>query len=590
MANRKFLKMPQPGFFLTALAALLLCLLAGCQSYDPQRSVEAIADDYLAAMLERYPAWVTRLGLPGARHDALFDNSPAALQRWQKKEDSWLAELRLSAGATPVGSRDWVTRSMLLEELEASVGQRVCRKSLWETSTTTGWHTGLPFLFDQQPLETQALRAQALSRLRAVVGYIDTEIANLREGLQLGYSSPRVTVAAVPAQVRVLIQSDSPFYAMGRRVDDPEFQAAVEQIMQSSVSPALERFALFIEQEYLPAARTSLAIADHPNGAACYPAVVRAFATVAPEPREIHALGLQQITLLRAEMQTLLDAHFDGVPVQQFLRQINTDPRYTFQTEDQVLAYSKRALAGARAAMPRAFEQLPKAAVEIKPYPAFAASGVGEYQASSEDGSRPGVFFIAVRDPKTRPRANQQATLYHETYPGHHLQGALALELGDAVHPLARYLGNSGFLEGWALYAERLAQELQLYGSPLDTLGLLSDQAARAARLVVDTGLHVFGWTREQAVAYMLNNTGWSRTDIENDVNRYISWPGQANSYMLGMLEIRRLRTKAEQTLGAGFELRAFHSRLLENGAVTLPMLEQAIDHWITHDGAASAP
>jgi len=216
-----------------------------------------------------------------------------------------------------------------------------------------------------------------------------------------------------------------------------------------------------------------------------------------------------------------------------------------------------------------------------KPYPAFAASGSGEYHSSSEDGERPGIYYIAVIEPEQRSQATQQSTLYHETYPGHHLPGAIALELGGKVHSIARYLWNSGYSEGWALYSERLAEELDLYNRPLDKMGLLSDQSARTVRLVVDSGIHTKGWSRDKALEYMLNNCGWSRIDIENEINRYISWPGQTNSYMLGMLEIKRLRTLAEQRLQARFKLKSFHRRFLENGSITLPMVEQVIMTWI---------
>ena len=219
----------------------------------------------------------------------------------------------------------------------------------------------------------------------------------------------------------------------------------------------------------------------------------------------------------------------------------------------------------------------------IKPYPAYRESGgTGEYHSSSEDGTRPGIYYIAVADPTHRSVAGQQSVLYHEGYPGHHLQGAIALELGDSVHPIARYLWNSGYGEGWALYAERLAGELGLYSGPLDRIGLLSDQAARAARLVVDSGLHTKSWSRQQAVDYMLANTAWPPVDIEAEINRYISWPGQANSYMLGMLEIRRLRDLAESRLGSDFDIRGFHDRVLGTGSITLPMLEESIEAWIT--------
>ena len=263
------------------------------------------------------------------------------------------------------------------------------------------------------------------------------------------------------------------------------------------------------------------------------------------------------------------------------MRRINDDPEFTFETEADVLQYSIGGLDAAKNAMPEGFGTLPIADVLVKPYPDFAASGSGEYHSSSEDGTRPGIFYIAVIDPQARSRSNQLSTLYHETYPGHHLQGAIALELGDKVHPIARYLWNSGYGEGWALYAERLAAELDLYATPLDYMGLYSDQSARAARLVIDSGIHTKGWTRQQAVDYMMANTGWAPVDIQNEINRYIAWPGQATSYMLGMLEIRRLRNLAENELGETFDLRAFHDRVVGFGSMTLPMLEVSISAWI---------
>lgn len=577
---------------------LLALLLAGCTGREPARpvpasaaqaasgapaeasAIEQLADRYLQALLERHPEIGTRLSLPGARYDLLFDNSQTALARWHAREDGWLRTLRTLPKA-PVGSRDWLTRGVLLEHLEAARGVRACRKPLWEASTTTGWHTSLPFLFDTQPLDTAEERRWALTRLAALERYIGNEIDNLRQGLALGYSSPRVTVAAVPDQVRALLSDTSPLRAMVARAKDPAFAASAGVLLDERIEPAVARFAHFMQDEYLPAARESLAVTEHPDGMACYRAVIRSFSTVSPAPDRVHALGLEQVAAIRQEMQAVVAAEFSERTLAPLLRALGQDPELTFPSEAAVLAYSRNALAAARAAMPQAFHDLPRADVLIKPYPPFAASGVGEYHASSEDGSRPGIYYIAVRDPTTRPRATQLSTLYHETYPGHHLQGALSVELGDAVHPLARYLGNAGFSEGWALYAERVAQELDLYADGVDTMGLLSDQGARAARLVVDTGLHTRGWTRQQAVDYMLANTGWGETDIQNDVNRYISWPGQANSYMLGMLTIKAQRHRAQQQLGERFELRDFHRQVLRYGELTLPMLEEAIGHWL---------
>jgi uncharacterized protein (DUF885 family) len=579
------------------LAIGLLCLgTSGCQSYrtvpdlapvtsaaeaNAPRDIEALADEYLSALLDYRPGMGTFYSLPNARHDRLTDNSQEALAAWQAKEDAWLAELSAIGMPAEVGSRDWVSYGILHETLTSSAAIRVCRNERWAASSMTAWHTSVPSLFEIQPVDTPDLQRQALQRLAALPKYIDVEIANLRRGLESGYSVPRVSVAPVVGEVRALAGADSPLLSPGVRSGDPKFAAEVDALFRSEIVPAVERFARFLEVEYLPRARDEIGLGANPDGAACYPALVRYFATVQPEANRIHRLGLEQVAGIRAEMQAIIDEHFPGTTIERFLRRLNDDPKFTFRTEDQVLQYSVTALARAKARMPDAFGKLPKADVEIRAYPPYRASGTGEYHSSSEDGARPGIYYIAVVNPTLRSRAIQESVLHHETYPGHHLQGAIALELGDRVHPIARYLWNSGFGEGWALYSERLADELGLYSGPLDRMGLLSDQAARAARLVVDSGIHTQGWTRQQAVDYMLNNTAWPAVDIESEVNRYIALPAQANSYMLGMLEIRRLRDLAEHELGASFDLRAFHDRVLGYGSVTLPMLDASVRKWI---------
>lgn len=548
-----------------------------------QKSIEAIADDYLTDLMVRLPSMGTNFSIPGARHDRLMDNSLSALLEWQTREDDWLQELEKIGAPDVVGSRDWVTYGILHETLVASIQARVCRNELWFTSTTTAWYTRVPSLFEIQPVDTPQLQQQALQRLGSLPAYIDTEIANLKLGLDEGYSAPRVTVEKVPAAIRGLLADDSPLLSPGIRAGNPEFNAKVKALFESELTPAIKRFADFIEFEYLPRARQELAVSFNPNGAECYPEAVRYYATVQPSAEEIHQLGLEQIAGIRAEMQAIIDENFKGESIESLMKNLNTNPSYTFATRDDVLNYALESLDASKAAMPKAFGILPKADMLIKPYPAYRESGgTGEYHSSSEDGSRPGIYYIAVADPTHRSVAGQQSVLYHEGYPGHHLQGAIALELGDSVHPIARYLWNSGYGEGWALYAERLAGELGLYSGPLDRIGLLSDQAARAARLVVDSGLHTKNWTRQQAVDYMLANTAWPPVDIEAEINRYISWPGQANSYMLGMLEIRRLRDLAEFRLGSDFDIRGFHDRVLGTGSITLPMLEESIEAWIT--------
>jgi len=565
-------------------SAILFIAACSPEATDPEpahRSIEEVADEFLAATLKRNPTMGTYYAIEGARHDQLPDNSLDALAEWEAREDAWLTELNTIGAPTEVGSRDWVTYGIMHESLEGSVETRVCRSELWQASTTTAWYRGLPFVFEVQPVDTEDERQQSLDRLRAVAGYIDTEISNLRLGVELGYSAPRLTVEDVPQQVKALIADDTIFLNPATRAEDQTYKVAVRKIYDEEITPAILRFAEFIEKEYLDQARTGIALSENPNGAECYPALVRSFATVRPSADEIHELGLQQIAAIRKDMHAIIDGHFGGGSIEDFLRRVNIEPEFTFESEDAVLQYSVDGLNAAKAAMPRVFNRLPKADVIIKPYPEFAESGIGEYHSPSEDGTRPGIFYIAVTNPQHRSKVTQRSTLFHETYPGHHQQSAISLELGDKVHTIARYFGNSGFSEGWGLYAERLADELGLYTNPIDYFGLLSEQGARASRLVIDTGLHTRGWTRQQAVDYMMSNTAWSETDIQNDINRYISYPGQATSYMLGMLEIQRLRTLAEAELGDAFDLSAFHDRVVGFGGSTLPMLHVSILAWI---------
>jgi uncharacterized protein (DUF885 family) len=569
------------GLALVASTFLFACSEEPVPSDTQISAIEILADEYLAAVLERNPQMGTQLGIEGSRHDRLFDNSLEALAEWQEREDVWFARLNAIPEPDEVGSRDWISYGILHEELGTSIALRLCRNELWQASGFTGWHRGMPFLFEIQPVETADHRQQTLERLSQVDRYIDNEIASLRLGLESGYSAPRVTVEAVPDQVRSLIADDSIFLNPATRADDDAFTTAVNEIYDTEIVPALNRFADFIEDAYLTQARENIALSANTDGAECYPLRVRSFTTIQPPAAEIHELGLEQIDKIHGEMRTTIDEHFGGGPIDEFLRRINDDPEFTFESEDAVLQYSIDGLDAAKEAMSRAFGRLPVADVIVKPYPEFASSGSGEYHPSSEDGSRPGIFYIAVKDPTRRTRSNQLSTLYHETYPGHHLQSAISLELGDKVHPLARYSWYSGFGEGWALYSERLADELGLYNDPLDHIGLYSDQGARAARLVIDTGIHTMGWTRQQAVDYMMASTGWSPLDIQNEIDRYIAWPGQATSYMLGMLEIRRLRDLAEQELGDDFDLKAFHDRVVGFGGITLPMLHVSILAWI---------
>jgi uncharacterized protein (DUF885 family) len=568
-------------------AAALVCMLWTTACAPPAGeapvTVEGLADDYMEAYFERYPEASTFYGIAGRRHDRLTDNSLDALRRWQAREDEWLARLGELGADFPTGSPEWLIHGVLLETLQSSVAMRVCRAELWGVNDAVGWQTDLAYLAEIQPVGTDELRRQALARARALPRYLDTEIENLREGLRLGFSAPRRSVRLVAEQVRGLLEDGSPLCSPARRDPDAEFRAAFSQVFEEEIDPALRRYLEFLEEEYEPGARQAISVAANPAGSDCYRAAVRHHSTVDLPPQEIHDLGLQQMEAIELEMREVARRSFESDDLPALLHRLRTDRRYAFSSREEILDHAQSALTRAREAMPRFFGILPQADVVIEPYPPFREdSGTGEYETPAEDGSRPGIYYIPVSDPESRPRVVSESLTFHETVPGHHLQLTIALERGERSHPVARYLDFSGYSEGWGLYSERLADEMGLYSSDLDRLGMLGDQAARAARLIIDTGIHRFGWSRQQAVDYMLNHTTWASQDIEAEVDRYIVWPGQATSYMLGMLKIRELRRRSEAALGPSFRIRDFHDRILEDGPMTLAMLEEKIERWIS--------
>jgi uncharacterized protein (DUF885 family) len=487
---------------------------------------------------------------------------------------------------TPLlGRPEWATYAILREALESSVGSRVCRGELWEINQLAGWHTNYAYLAGVQPVGTEDLRSQALSRWRQFPRYVDTEIAKLREGVRLGYTAPRGNVELVATQAGALADTppeQSPFFDPAQRDSTPAFRQAFRGLVADEINPALRRYRDFLRTEYGPRARTATAIAANPDGQACYRAAVRANATLDVPPREIHQLGLQQMARIEGEMRAIGVRSFGTDDVPRLLERLRTDTAYTFRTREEVIAYSQAAVDRARRVMPQWFGIVPRADVVIERYPEFRErSAVGEYNPPAEDGSRPGVFLISTYEPTKRSKSGPESVAFHETIPGHHLQIAIAMERKGRSHPIARYLGNSGFSEGWGLYSERLADEMGLFSSDLDRIGMLSEQALRAARLVIDPGIHALGWTREQAIDYLASHTTAPREEAISEVDRYIIMPGQATAYMLGMLEIQRLRELARKELGARFDIRQFHDRVLEDGSVPLPALRQKIEWWV---------
>jgi uncharacterized protein (DUF885 family) len=572
-----------------------VCLLAGAgcsrraeQPAPPRPSadaqVRALADAYLDGFFERNPDVVTLYGVPGRHHDRLPDNSPGALKAWQAKEDAWLAQAKQIDTSAIEKPSLRATFAIVREALDGAMAARVCRNELWTVSQfVNGWQVQDGYLVTIQPVGTDEARRDALARWSRLPAYIDTEIANLREGLKAGYSAPQGNVRIVIDQMNTLIATptaESPFDSPSVRDKTTDFMKPFDLLVREQIVPAFVRYRDFLQKEYLPAAREAIAVDSNPNGAACYDASVRYHSSLPVPAKEVHAIGLQQIEKLDAEMKAIGERSFGTGDVPKLLERARVDKKYLFKSSEELIAYSQAALSRAKAKMHDRFDLLPKADVVIQRYPKFREkSGPNEYNPPAEDGSRPAVFFINAYQAEKKSRTAAESTAFHETIPGHHLQGAIALERRE-IHPIGRYLGNSGYLEGWALYAERLADEMQLFSSDLDRLGMLSSQALRAARLVVDSGLHTLGWTRQQAIDYMLAHTAEPRDDVASEVDRYIIYPGQATAYMLGNLEIRKARDEAQQAMGQAFDIKQFHDRVLEDGAVPVSFLRDKIRAW----------
>jgi uncharacterized protein (DUF885 family) len=546
--------------------------------------VRALADTYLAAWFDRFPESITEAGVPGLKQDKLTDNSLEAWKAWQAREDAWLAEAKQIDPATISAPPLRATYGILREALEGPIALRACRNELWTVSQfVNAWQVQDGDLVAIQPVGTDVARQEALARWSALPKFIDTEIGNLREGIKLGYTAPKGNVRIVIDQMNILLTgpiSASPFDSPSQRDKTPEFDKAFDTLVKDQINPALQRYRDFLQHEYLPAAREAIAVSAIPNGAACYEASVRFHSSLPIAAKEVHETGLRMVDQIAGEMKEIAESAFHTGDVQTLLQRLRTDPKYTFKNRADLIAYSQAALARAKSGARADFNLWPKADVIIQPYAAFREkNGPNEYHGPAEDGSRPGIFFINAYQPEKHSRVEDESTAFHETIPGHHLQGAIALERKD-IHPIGRYFGNSGYGEGWALYSERLSDELKLFSSETERLGMLSDQQLRAVRLVVDSGIHTMGWTRQQAIDYMLAHTAEGERDAAAEVDRYIIYPGQAASYMLGMIEIRKARDAAEKSMGSRFDIKAFHDRVLEDGAVPLTFLKEKIELW----------
>jgi uncharacterized protein (DUF885 family) len=362
------------------------------------------------------------------------------------------------------------------------------------------------------------------------------------------------------------------------------FDESIRAVVHGQIRPAYARYLALIENELLPKARgaENSGVSALPDGAACYQAQIVNHTGLTKTARELHQLGLAEMERIHGEMKSAGQRLFGTQDLTVIFAKLRTDPAFHFKTGAEVLKKAEDSLAAARARMPQFFGVVPRTDCVVKEIPAYAQafSTIAYYQEPHPGDGKPGEFRVNVSAPETRPRHEAAVLAYHESIPGHHLQIARAQELPE-MPAFRRYLGVTAFVEGWGLYSERLADEMGLYAEDSDRMGMLDYDAWRAARLVVDTGLHALGWSRQRAIDYMKQATALAENNIVNEVDRYIAAPGQALAYKVGQLEIRRLRAEAEKTLGPAFDIKGFHDAVLGGGAVTLKVLADQVNAWV---------
>lgn len=548
--------------------------------------------EHWAYTMQEAPVWATRLGIHrfddklGDRSEANIDvrrqRTRAFLERANRVEEDGLSE------------SDAVTLRLLRQELAADVRSDVCEYELWSISPRNNPVTEWNQLHENHQVDSVEDGRNLVARYRQIANVIDQDSANLRRGVKRGlFANAESTRRVVDMVEKQLAQpfDEWPLISPTKKAHDDwpateleKFRTEIRAHVEERVKPALTGYLAVLKNDILPKARGPEAegIGALPQGKQCYAVEIQAHTTLEKSAEELHELGKREGARIDQAMLELGKKLFRKNTLPEVLRTLRTDPKLYFATEAEIVQKAESSLARAKAKIPEWFGVLPKADCVVRRIPDYEApyTTIAYYKQPDADGTKPGEYFINVFEPKKRPRFEAEVLAVHESIPGHHLQIAIAQERGE-LPAFRKHGGATAFVEGWGLYTERLAEEMGLYTGDLDRMGVLSFDAWRASRLVVDTGIHHFGWTRKQAEEYMLAHTALTELNVKNEVDRYITWPGQALAYKVGQLEILELRKEAERALGAKFRLPKFHDALLSGGAVSLPELRLSIQRFI---------
>jgi uncharacterized protein (DUF885 family) len=596
----------------SALAIVATLAIAPVHAEPPPAALGQLFADYWQENLKLKPFLATSLGDP--RYNAEYPNSltPEYKARLKDLDERYLAKARAFAPDTlAAGDRLSLEAFIYARTLDLD-GYRFPTELLPvnQFESTVQQIAQLGSGTSVQPFKSVKDYEDWITRAGRFPVWTDQAIANLREGIKKGVVLPRPLVERLIPLVEAIIKDkaeDSVFYGPARRYPEAvpaaereRLTAALVKTVDQDVLPAYRRLLAFLKDEYLPHARTTIAMSALPDGAAWYAWQIRRLTTTRLPPEKIHALGLAEVKRIGAEMDAVIVEVGFKAPTgtaatpeairHAFFESLRADPRFYFDKEADLLDGFRALKAQVNAEIPKLFDLAPRADFEIRPVEAFRAASAagGSYQRASPDGSRPGIFYANTYDLKSQPKFAMESLFLHEAIPGHHFQIGIQQEQGT-LPEFRRFGGYPAYSEGWALYAESLGGALGRYKDPYSRFGRLSSEMFRAVRLVVDTGMHAKGWSREQALEYMLANTAEGDTAARIEIDRYIAWPAQALSYKLGELKIKELRDRAQAVLGSRFDLRAFHHQILIDGALPLEVLDAKLDRWIKAQQAAGA-
>jgi uncharacterized protein (DUF885 family) len=559
----------------------------GTESERVQKLYDLLWDFFIQSS----PEGATYLGIPG-HNDKWSDSSFESIEFGRQAARKILAAVE-SIDRAKLASAEQVHYDLMLRRVRQGIEGDRFRGEYLVVNQLGGVQQNIPQLLAIMPANNVKDYENILARLRGVPKVVDQTIALLQKGLEEGITPPRVTLRDIPGQVQNLLVDDPMKSPMLRAFQQfPATVAAAEQerlkreaveVFTGQVTPAFRKLQGFLANTYVPAARDSIAMSDLPDGKAWYAFNAKANTTTDLTPEQIHQIGLAEVARIRRQMDELIASTGFKGSFEDFLKFLRTDPRFYYDKPEDLLAgyrdISKRIDPG----LIKLFGTLPRLPYGVIPIPAYAEKSqtTAYYEPGALGAARPGYFYANTYDLKSRPKWEMEALTLHEAVPGHHLQISLTAEM-EGVPEWRKYDNYTAFVEGWGLYAESLGEELGLYKDPYSKFGQLTYEMWRAVRLVVDTGLHAKGWTRQQAIDYFKANAAKTEHDIVVEVDRYIVSPGQALAYKLGELKIKELRAYAEKELGDKFDIRVFHDQVLGRGSVPLDLLEKNIRTWVT--------